>query len=84
MKLIIKSIFILLISYFSSQFIFAHEFLAEGFAVQKVTDEFDQVTNIEFDHLGRMFVGRRRGYVDLYEEGKEAIQIIVISIWQER
>ncbi len=67
-----------LCSFFSLE-LSAHEYLAEGFSVQKVTDEFDQVTNIEFDHLGRMFIGRRRGYVHIYEEGQTPIEIINID-----
>ncbi len=74
-----KYLLVFFLFFVSSISCLAHEFLAEGFAVQQVTNEFQQVVSVEFDHLGKMYICRRDGYVSIYEEGKETVTPIDIS-----
>ncbi len=56
--------------------VLGHKYLEEGFSIQMVTDEFNQLTDIEFDHQGRMFAGLRKGYIYL-KDGIEPAQLII-------
>ena len=80
MKFTIKLIvFINVLFYNITDNVCAQKYLEEGFAIERVNREFNQATDIEFDHLGRMYVGLREGYVYLKNEGATSILLIDLN-----